>query len=143
MSDIPKSLRTKVVARSKSRCEYCQIPTEGQIAWFPIDHIIPRNQNGETCLENLALSCPRCNGHKWAFDQAADPKSGAEVSLFNPRTQKWDDHFRWNCDGSLSIEGQTPTGRATVDRLKMNDPEILEIRSLLAELGIEVGCFQV
>jgi len=41
------------------------------------------------------------------------------VRLFNPRRPDWSKHFRW-VDGGLKIEGLTPTGRATVVRLKLN-----------------------
>lgn len=112
-----------------------------QIAWFPIDHIIPRTNGGETCIENLALSCPRCNGHKWAVDKAVDPISGVETPLFHPRTQRWEEHFRWSDDPVLTIEGITAEGRATVGRLKMNSAELLEIRSMLVELGIKIRKF--
>ena len=42
------------------------------------------------------------------------------VPLFNPRTQRWAEHVVWTADG-LSIVGTTPTGRATCNRLDMND----------------------
>ncbi len=139
MSDIPKALRESVLKRADGRCEYCQIPSRGQIAWFPIDQVVPRNAGGETTLENLALACPRCNGHKWAFETGVDPETESESSLFNPRTDSWGDHFSWELDAGLpTIIGKTPIGRATVVRLKMNAPEVLEIRQLLMSLGIDV-----
>jgi hypothetical protein len=50
------------------------------------------------------------------------------VALFNPRTQKWFDHFRWSDDG-LYILGLTPIGRATVLALHLSDdPEALTVR---------------
>ena len=111
---------------------------DGQIVEFPIDHIRPRTAGGETLLDNLALACPRCNGHKWAFVVGFDPDSGLEHPLFNPRIQNWNTHFEWAKDGSLRIEGKTATGRATVQRLKMNAEEILAIRRLLVDLGIDL-----
>ena len=56
-----------------------------------------------------------------------DEKAGEEESLFNPRQQKWDEHFRWERDGLL-IAGQTPTGRATVTALRLNRPMLLRGR---------------
>jgi hypothetical protein len=54
---------------------------------------------------------------------------GNEVPLFNPRTQIWSEHFRWDRDG-LRIVGQTPIGRATVAALHLSDdPDALEVRS--------------
>ncbi|MBC8871713.1 MAG: HNH endonuclease [Planctomycetes bacterium] len=137
MTNIPEHLRTQVVARGSGRCEYCGIPVQGQIAWFPIDHVLPRSQGGKTELTNLAMACPRCNGHKWAHETGPDPDTGTDEALFNPRTQVWTEHFRWS-PATLEIEGKTPCGRATVVRLRMNDPEIVAIRHLLTELGIRV-----
>jgi hypothetical protein len=138
LSQIPQQIRSRVIARAGGRCEYCRIPSQGQIAWFPVDHIRPRNACGETELENLALACPRCNGHKWAFETGVDPQTGSVHTLFNPRTEEWGEHFQWAPDGSLKIHGKTPTGRATVDRLIINDAEVLTIREFLSNLGIDV-----
>ena len=46
------------------------------------------------------------------------------VNLFHPRHQVWNDHFIWSNDGCRII-GITETGRATVNRLDLND----EVRS--------------
>ncbi|MBE9012116.1 HNH endonuclease, partial [Pseudanabaenaceae cyanobacterium LEGE 13415] len=43
-----------------------------------------------------------------------------EVAFFNPRQQRWQDHFIWTADG-LRILGVTSTGRATCQRLDIND----------------------
>ena len=138
MGEFSANVRKEVSDRAQGRCEYCRIPSQGQVAWFPIDHIKPRTKGGESTLANLALACPRCNGHKWKFDSAIDPESGEEVPLFDPRSQAWEEHFAWAADSTLRIEGRTATGRATVERLKMNDAEIAAIRQLLMELGIDV-----
>jgi hypothetical protein len=54
------------------------------------------------------------------------------VPLFNPRTQPWRDHFRW--DG-VRVVPLTPTGRATAAGLAMNRPVILAIRQEEAARG--------
>lgn len=136
MSDIPEQLRAAVVARADGCCEYCLLPAQGQVAWFPMDHVVPRSRGGRTESSNLALACPRCNGHKWAFQSGTDPETGESVALFHPRQQSWPDHFRWSETRELEIDGITPCGRATVNRLKLNDPEIVAIRHVLVELGI-------
>lgn len=112
------------------------MPVAGQVAWFPVDHIVPRSRGGETISGNLALACPRCNAHKWAADAGVDPQTGQTVPLFNPREQAWEDHFAWASAVDFRINGRTPCGRATVERLKMNGPEVLGIRRVLLELGI-------
>jgi len=125
MSEIPASLHDEVVLRARDRCEYCQLSQLGQEATFHIDHVHPRVAGGPTIADNLALACVSCSLRKWAKQTATDPESGEEVPLFNPRTQVWADHFRW--DG-IRVVPLTPTGRATVDALAMNRPMILTIR---------------
>lgn len=60
------------------------------------------------------------------------------MPLFNPRTQGWHDHFQWSVDTPFEIIGKIPCGRATVQRLALNDSEMLRLRMLYAELGF--GC---
>ncbi len=63
---------------------------------------------------------------------ATDPDSGEEVLLFNPRTQAWIEHFRWEGERIVPL---TPTGRATVAALAMNRPLIVAIRQEEAARG--------
>jgi hypothetical protein len=125
MSDISSSLQAEVVLRVGNRCEYCRLSQLGQEATFHIDHVIPRAAGGPTTSDNLALACVSCSLRKWAKQTAADPDSGEDVPLFNPRTQTWGEHFRW--DG-IRVVPLTPTGRATVASLAMNRPLIVAIR---------------
>jgi hypothetical protein len=85
-------------------------------------------------LTNLAWACPWCNTHKHTKTYAPDPQTGKQVLLFNPRLQKWEQHFRWS-DDFLSIVGHTQTGRATVDALNMNRFEHINLRKLLQMAG--------
>ena len=132
MSDTSSSLQAEVVLRAGNRCEYCQLSQLGQEATFHLDHVIPRAAGGPTLADNLALACVSCSLRKWAKQTAADPDSGEEVPLFNPRTQDWDEHFRW--DG-VRVVPPTPAGRATVVALAMNRPLIIAIRQEEMVLG--------
>ncbi len=125
MSDIPRALADEVILRARSRCEYCGLSQLGQEATFHIDHVVPRAADGPTVSDNLALACASCSLRKWAKRTAADPETGEDVPLFNPRTDHWVDHFRWNGEVVVPL---TPTGRATVAALAMNRPIILAIR---------------
>lgn len=136
MSGIPEALRPPVVRRAGSRCEYCRLPTEGQVATFPIDHIVPRSEGGATELANLALACPNCNGHKWAHRGGVDLVTGKPAPIFNPRSQIWAEHFRWSATDRGYLEGKTPCGRATIERLQMNEPIMVAVRLLLIRLGL-------
>ena len=37
MSVVSESMRADVAARAGHRCEYCRLPTKGQVATFPVD----------------------------------------------------------------------------------------------------------
>lgn len=125
MTGIAGSLRAQVVQRAGQRCEYCQLSQLGQEASFHIDHVVPRAADGPTSAENLAVACVSCSLRKWAKQTAIDPDSGEVVSLFNPRTQRWAEHFRWEGERVVAL---TPTGRATIAALAMNRPLIVAIR---------------
>jgi len=133
--------RAEVATRAGHRCEYCHLPTRGQVATFPIDHIVPRNRGGTTDLNNLALTCPHCNAHKWAEAEGTDPDTGEAALFFHPRKDIWSDHFEWSADRPGELIGRTPTGRATIAGLRINDEDMITLRVLLAELGLfpEVG----
>ena len=122
-------MRERVGKRAGYRCEYCRAP-QGICAYtFHLDHIVPRSKGGADALSNYALACFPCNNAKSAHTSALDPETGNEVPLFHPRKQKWDDHFAWSRDFAR-IRGMTPIGRATVERLKMNDRLQVEARPL-------------
>jgi hypothetical protein len=136
MTIFSDEMRAAVGARADDRCEYCHLPTRGQVATFPIDHVLPLSSGGETILDNLALACPHCNAHKSAHTTGIDPLSGASGPLFHPRRQLWSDHFQWSIQEIGLLEGKTPCGRATITRLHINDAEMVAIRQLLATLGL-------
>jgi hypothetical protein len=99
------------------------------MARLEVEHIIPITRGGTSEESNLWLSCPLCNRYKADRTSARDSESGAEVPLFNPRLERWSDHFRWTPDG-LRILGLTPKGRATVAALHLDDdPDAIVVRS--------------
>jgi len=133
-ANIPQELRRSVRDRAGSRCEYCQ--TSEWLSGFlcEIDHIIPRAKEGATTSDNLCLACSTCNGYKQANTRAIDPESGEKVPLFNPRQQRWHEHFSWSEDGT-TIVGLTACGRATVIALKFNHSLIIAARSIWVSIG--------
>jgi hypothetical protein len=102
---------------------------------FVIDHIVPIAEGGITAMENLALSCGGCNGHKYTKTQALDPVSRELVPLYNPRNQKWLDNFVWS-DDFLQVVGLTAIGRATINALQMNRAGVVNMRKLLLMAGL-------
>lgn len=133
-SYIGAALRREVTERAGGCCEYCLTDTTDRGIDFAIDHVIAEKHRGPTQSDNLCLSCYWCNSFKgsdlssvdWDFDKAV-------VTLFNPCTQNWDDHFRLE---GLRILPLTSTGRVTVSLLQMNEPERIKERRLLIELGV-------
>ena len=126
--------RLDVERRAQGRCEYCQSPAKYSPQSFSLDHIIPRGQGGETSLDNLALACQGCNNHKYNKTQSRDPATDRLVDVFHPRQQRWQDHFTWDERFELII-GLTATGRVTVEALKLNRPELVNLRRLLYAAG--------
>jgi hypothetical protein len=95
---------------------------------------VPRYKNGETTLENLALSCQGCNNYKHTKTEGLDSTTQQIVPLFHPRQQSWQEHFAWNDDYTLVI-GLTPTGSATVKELRLNRSGLINLRHVLFTLG--------
>ncbi len=62
-----------------------------------------------------------------------DDVTQEEVSLFNPREQRWTEHFLVDTE-SGDIHGTTPTGRATILCLDFNHPLQLTARQLWIRL---------
>ena len=126
MSSLTATMRDAVFLRAGQRCEYCALSQVGQEAVFHVDHVVPRSANGPTTENNLALACVSCSLHKAAKLVAIDPDSGVETSIFNPRTQIWVEHFKW--EKAIAV-GLTAVGRATITALKMNRSLIVAIRN--------------
>jgi len=126
---VSADLRQLVQSRAHHICEYCRSQERFSPQSFSVEHIKPRAAGGQTTADNLAFSCQGCNGHKYIKEQAPDPVTGRAVPLYNPRTQIWGHHFVWSADATR-IEGLTLTGRATVEALRMNRPELINLREI-------------
>jgi hypothetical protein len=124
-------LEQLVWQRANRHCEYCQIPADISLLPFQIDHIIAIKHGGQTTLDNLALSCERCNSHKGP--NIAGYLEGQHIPLFNPRQDRWLDHFEWR--GPILI-GKTSVGKVTVEVLSINLPYRVTLRTALIEEGL-------
>jgi hypothetical protein len=96
---------------------------------FEVEHILPRVRGGRTTLDNLALACRSCNGHKGTAVEARDPATEQPVRLYDPRAGTWAAHFRLDLP-TATIEGLDACGRATVRRLAMNSSRAVRARRL-------------
>ena len=124
---IPSRLRKKVQKAAQGICAYCLSEERLMGVTFEIDHIQPIESGGKTTLRNLCLSCPSCNRYKGKKTDGLDIKTGKKSKLFNPNKHIWREHFSWSKD-STRILGLTLVGRATVESLRMNRAQIVEIR---------------
>lgn len=129
------ALRKAAVERAREQCEYCRCFLAFAPATFEVDHVLPLARGGGTDLTNLALACGGCNGAKHMHTEGVDPVDGTRVPLFNPRLDLWPEHFSWSHDATIII-GITARGRATIERLRMNRQELINLRSLLGAVGL-------
>ena len=129
---ISPETRQIVASRANFVCEYCLIAEADAYFRFQVEHIISRKHGGSSELENLALACVFCNRYKGSDIASLIPESGELVRFFNPRINRWREHFRLN---GVVIEPLTEIGEATVRILQMNhDDQILE-RQVLSRRG--------
>lgn len=124
---IPVDLQRRIRERFENCCAYCQTAEHLTATTFEIEHIVPRSAGGETSYENLCLACPMCNRYKSDADSAIDPETGHAVRLFHPHRDRWADHFAWSDDATL-LTGLSPTGRATLQALKINRSAMIRVR---------------
>lgn len=120
--------RRTVEARAGGVCEYCRCLRRYVPQPFNVEHIIPLARNGKTEIGNLAWACAGCNYYKHDKLTAIDPLTSKRVRLFNPRRQRWAEHFAWNADATLMI-GLTATGRATIKAFRLNREELVNFRA--------------
>lgn len=124
-----------VARRANHRCEYCRAPEAVFNFPFEVEHVVPTAAGGGGEESNFALTCRSCNVHKSNHLTGRDDVTAAEASLFNPRTGRWADHFEWDLERG-EIRGLTASGRATVARLRMNDPVQVTARLLWIQLRL-------
>lgn len=134
MSLSPQEWREKLAPKAKNRCGYCLTQEAVSGVHLTLEHIIPQSKGGETDESNLWLSCRLCNERKRVLTEYVDLESGSVVSLFNPCSQNWTDHFAWN-EASTLIVGLSPIGRATIDALDLNSEFRVRSRAIWVEAG--------
>jgi len=116
---VPPRQYAEVAQRANHQCEFCLAPEEFFNSPFEVEHLVPRARGGINELANLALACRNCNGSKLARLQLRDRETDAMARIFNPRLDRWSDHFVFRLvDGGVEIAGKTDTGRATAQHLR-------------------------
>src|SRR5688500_12214845 len=121
MSDrIGNEVRDLVASRANQRCEYCLIREDDTFLGCEIDHIISLKHGGADDTSNLAFAGVLCNRHKGSDIASIFPPTGELVRLFNPRQDRWSDHFR--IDGARILP-LTKLGEVTARILRFNFSE--------------------
>jgi hypothetical protein len=129
---VPEKLQRHVAGRAGTSCEYCLIHENDTHLGCEVDHIVSEKHGGQTVPENLAYACFYCNRHKGSDVASIDSLSGEVVRLFNPRKDKWSEHFRLQ---GGRIEWKGPIGEATARLLGFNLLERILERELLRVEG--------
>jgi hypothetical protein len=135
MSDyLSDELKARIRSQAGNRCGYCR--SHQQYVWgtLEIEHMLPKALGGSNEEANLWLACRPCNGYKSAQTHAIDPVTEQNVPLYNPRQQKWTEHFAWSNDG-INVLGLTACGRATVRALQLNNSFALTVRRSWVAVG--------
>ncbi|MDQ3132501.1 MAG: HNH endonuclease [Acidobacteriota bacterium] len=129
---INKKLRNLVEKRAGENCEYCLISIEDTYFGGEIDHIIGIKHGGATESDNLTFACQPCNRNKGSDLGSISTGTKNLVRFFNPRTDKWSEHFRLN---GARIEFLTEIGEVTARILGFNELERLQERQGLIEIN--------
>jgi len=136
---VSAALRRRVAARDGERCGYCRSPLVVGIPMV-VEHILPLVAGGTSDADNLCLSCYRCNEFKGPRRTAPDPRTGKEVALYHPRQQTPRgypaDHFALDGEG-IVMRGLTPTGRATIALLRLNNDWLLTARRIWRSVDLQ------
>ncbi len=80
----------------------------------------------------MCYVCPFCNRFKGSDIASLDPAGGSLTRLYNPRTDRWEEHFQAVAG---AIHPLTAIGRATTRTLKLNLPARVEVRKILTLVG--------
>lgn len=131
---IPAILRRQITEAANNCCEYCLVPRAVAFASYHIDHIISEKQGGGTVFANLALACRLCNLSKGSSIAAWHEYQDALIRLFNPRKDRWNQHFVMRESGLFVA--RTEIGQGTIKVLNLNDLNRVHARSVLIEAGI-------
>ena len=129
---VSAELRRLVQLRARNVCEYCLIHHSDTYLGCQIDHVISEKHGGMTLEDNLAYACTFCNRSKGSDLGSISEFTRQLVPFYNPRKQKWSDHFQIR---DTAIEAITPTGEVTARILGFNMIERQFERKELSSLG--------
>jgi hypothetical protein len=119
---LPVELIEQVRQRAKFACEYCGVTETDSAGPLTVDHYQPRTRGRTDELTNLLYCCYRCNLYKGDYW----PAQPEEIFLWNPRLDPRETHLLLLADGTLYPI--SASGRFTLQRLRLNRPELVAYR---------------
>ena len=128
---ISAELRQIIADRANQLCEYCLIAETDTFYGCEVDHIISLKHGGSTEPDNLAYACALCNRAKGS-DVGSIASSGEFTRFFNPREDRWTEHFRLE---GATIHPLTLIGEVTARILSFNDSARIHEREELIRFG--------
>ena len=128
-------IRQLVTDRAYGCCEYCMSQEKFSSQSFSLEHIYPKIFGGDDDLSNLALACQGCNNFKFTKIKILDKETNSEIFLFNPRQDKWQEHFGWNENFTVII-ALTTVGKVTINELQLNRDNLMNQRIVYRAYGI-------
>lgn len=114
---ISAELRQTIADRANQLCEYCLIAEANTFYGCEVDHIISLKHGGSSEVDNLAYACALCNRAKGS-DIGSIASSGELTRFFNPRTDRWSEHFRLE---GPTIQPLTAIGEVTARIFGFNE----------------------
>lgn len=127
---ISAELRQTIADRATLLCEYCLIAEADTFYGCEVDHIISLKHGGSSEPDNLAYACALCNRAKGS-DVGSVSTLGEFTRFFNPRTDRWAEHFRLED----AIQPLTSIGEVTARILGFNDSARLHERKEMIRFG--------
>jgi hypothetical protein len=131
-SYVPAALRRLVQERAEGLCEYCLIHEDDTFFGCQVEHVISEKHGGPTDAGNLAYACAFCNRFKGSDLGSILPATGQLQRFFNPRTDRWAEHFVLRDALIQPLDG---IGDVTARILAFNSPERLLERTALIAVG--------
>jgi hypothetical protein len=119
---LSEALWQQVRQRAAGACEYCRVTETDSGGPLTVDHFHPQARGGTDDPGNLLYCCWRCNLYKADFW----PAQPGDPVLWDPRGEPITAHCLLLADATL--HALTPTGRFTIERLRLNRPPLVEYR---------------
>jgi len=128
---ISPELRQTIAARANLLCEYCLVAEVDTFYGCEVDHIISLKHGGSSELDNLAYACALCNRSKGS-DIGSISTTGEFTRFFNPRTDRWAEHFVLK---HALIRSLTTVGEVSARILEFNNSARLHERVEMIRFG--------